>query len=76
MGLPWIKQEVLRTMDQLPDEEQRQVLDFVQALARKTPQGKPGSVLLRHAGALPPEELDRMSSAIEEACEQINPDAW
>lgn len=55
---------------------EKKVLDFVRALARKTPKGTPGKALLRHMGSIPAEEVDRMSQAIEEGCEQINPDAW
>ena len=30
----------------------------------------------RARGLIPPEELDRMEKAIEEGCEQIEPDEW
>lgn len=76
MGLPAIRHDLLEVLERLGDDDQRRVLDFARALGRETPRGKPGRGLLRHAGALPPEEVDRMSAAIEEGCEGINPDAW
>ncbi|MBI3989947.1 MAG: hypothetical protein HY347_10070 [candidate division NC10 bacterium] len=72
MALPSIKHDLLEELNRLKEEDQRRVLDFARALARKTPKGTPGKALLRHAGSIPPEELDRMSKAIEEGCEQVN----
>jgi len=76
MGRPSVVKELLEELSRLETEDQKKVLDFARALACKTPTGTPGKALLRHMGSIPPEEVDRMSQAIEEGCEQINPNAW
>lgn len=48
MALSSIKHELLEELNWLKEEDQRLVLDFARALARKTPKGTPGKALLRH----------------------------
>jgi hypothetical protein len=60
----------------LPPDEQRLVLDFVRALAASKIQGVPGKQLVRFAGTIPSEDLQRMSASIEEGCEQIEINEW
>ena len=60
----------------LPDDLQRQVLDFVYALKASIRNGVPGKHLLRFAGYIPEDDLLRMSHAIEEGCGRIDPNDW
>jgi hypothetical protein len=71
-----IKQEILKELDRLSPELQRQVLDFVRALSPSVPEGVPGKELLRFAGILTPEEAELMEQAIEEGCERVEPGEW
>lgn len=63
-------------LDQLPLEQQRQVLEFARALATTQVRGVPGSILGRFAGTIEPAELAVMAQAIEDGCEKVNPDEW
>lgn len=60
----------------LPPNEQRRVLDFARALVLSKPQGIPGKELIRFAGTIPNEELQRINAAIEESCEQVDLNEW
>jgi hypothetical protein len=68
--------ELVELVGTLPAKEQRRVLEFARALADAKPQGTPGSDLIRFAGTISPDELARMSQAIEEGCEQVDANAW
>ncbi len=63
-----IEKEILQQLDELPLEQQRQVLDFARALARRRPTGVPGSELLRFAGTIEHTDLQLMAEAIETGC--------
>ena len=71
-----VKQEVLKELDRLSPELQRQVLDFARTLGPFASEGVPGKELLRFAGILTPEEAELMELAIEEGCEQADPGEW
>ncbi len=68
--------QVIEYLTTLPSHLQRQVLHFVKLLKLSTQQGVPGSQLLKFAGAIPAEDLEEMSEAIEIGCEQVEPDEW
>lgn len=70
------KTKVIEQLDTLPEDMQRQVLTFMQALQMMTRRGIPGEQLLRFAGAIPLDDLDLMQQAIEDGCEQVNLDEW
>jgi hypothetical protein len=38
--------------------------------------GTPGESLRKYAGTIGKEDADQMQKAIEEGCEQVNPDEW
>lgn len=38
--------------------------------------GVPGTTLLHFAGMIPPDELSAMTQAIEQGCEQADPNEW
>jgi hypothetical protein len=77
--------ELLDVVRRLPDEQQRRVLDYALKLelgnipsyppnrATLLP-GTPASELLKFQPTLTPEEAESMRRAIEEGCEQIEPD--
>ncbi len=71
-----IQHALLQELGVLPREKQQQVLDYVRAIATPRLPGTPGINLLKHAGSIPPDDCDRMLRAIEEGCEQIDPDGW
>ena len=75
MNTPIVK-EVVDQLRTLPYELQQRVLEFARALAQSPLRGVPGKQLLRFAGAIPRDEVQRMREAIEEGCERIDADEW
>jgi hypothetical protein len=73
---PTMEKELLKQLEQLGPEEQRQVLDFARTLATFKRCGTPGEALIRFGGAIDPADLAIIAQAIEEGCEQVNPDEW
>jgi hypothetical protein len=71
-----IVNQVLKDLNALPYNLQQQVLDFVHALRLSSQNGVPGSQLLRFAGAISDKDLEKMSQAIEEGCEQVESNEW
>ena len=76
MVAPQLKNDILDRLDRLPPHLQKRVVDFADALVVSEPQGVPGSRLLKFAGTIDTQSLREMEQAIEEGCEQIDPDAW
>ena len=68
--------EVIKQMKALPYEMQWRVLEFTRALALSSPHGVAGNQLLRFAGVVATDDLDRMRAAIEQGCEQVDADEW
>jgi hypothetical protein len=73
---PAIEKELREQFERLPAAQQRQVLDFVRALAAKKRQSTSGQALNQFAGTIAKEELVRIAQAIDQGCEQVNPDEW
>jgi hypothetical protein len=71
-----IEQEILKELDRLPPELQRQVLEFTRSLTLSTPKGVPGQQLLRFAGVLNTEDAQAMTQVIEAECERVDSNAW
>jgi hypothetical protein len=69
-----VKDEIIEQVDRLDAPHQRKVLDFARRLTEPT--GTPGQSLMRFPGSIEPADLDTMSSAIQEGCEKIDPNAW
>ena len=69
-----IVEKVVEQLKALPHELQWRVLEFTRALALSAPHGVPGQQLLRFAGAIPLNDVQLMSQAIEQACEQVDSD--
>lgn len=64
--------EITKKIKTLPDNLQRQVLIFVDALQVSSTCGVPGQSLLKFAGTISAEDLTLMQQAIEAGCEQVN----
>jgi hypothetical protein len=75
MDTPVISENV-KKVQALPDNLQRQVLIFVDALQVSSTRGTPGKSLLKFAGKIPLDELKAMSEAIESGCEQVDSNEW
>ncbi len=73
---PAIEKELREQLEQLPAAQQRQVLDFARALAAKEPRAAHGGALSRFAGTIAKEDLVLIAAAIDEGCEQVNPNEW
>lgn len=69
-----IRAEIIEQIDRLKEPQKQQVLDFARRLV--TPEGTPGQDLLRFAGTIDRADLEEMSRAIQEGCEQVDPNAW
>ena len=65
-----IKTQVTEQLDTLPEQLQRQVLEFVQALQVFARRGVPGRQLLPFAGAIPWDDLETIRQTIEDGCER------
>ena len=71
-----IKAKVIEQLETLPENLQRQVLEFVQALQAFSRRGVPGKQLLQFAGTISLADLELMRQAIEDGCEQVNSSEW
>jgi len=67
------RNEILSSIERLPADLQRKVLDFASSLQNR---GIAGKECLKFQGGFPPEDLRRMSEAIERDCEQIDASDW
>ena len=71
-----LREELLRHLDHLPPELQRQVLELSRAMAKFTSRGIPGNQLLRFSGVLNSEEARAMAKSIENGCERVDSLEW
>ena len=63
---------VIEKLNQLPEDLQQRVWDFVETLSESTRRGVSGKRLLRFAGLITPDDLKLMRQAIEAGCEQVD----
>jgi len=75
MDTPLIS-EIAKKIRTLPDNLQRQVMIFVDALQVSSMRGVPGKSLLDFAGSISLEDLSLMEKAIEAGCEQMDNSEW
>jgi hypothetical protein len=68
--------QIVQQTENLPDDLQQQVLDYVKKLAASVQRGVPGEHLLRFAGMIPADDLRAMRQAIEDGCEQVDWHEW
>ena len=71
-----VEQELRKQLDQLSVDKQKRVVEFARRLASEDEMVAKGGGLLRFAGTIPPDDLAAMAKAVEEGCEQANPDEW
>ena len=71
-----IKIKVIKQLETLPENLQREVLAFVEALQKVVRRGVPGRQLLEFAGAIPLDDVELMRQAIEVGCEQVDLNEW
>lgn len=71
-----LESEIREQLSHLPLEQQRQVLEFARALVTARVRGVPGQALLQFAGLMEPDDLTLMKQAIEDDCEQVQPNEW
>ena len=71
-----ITTQVVEQLEGLPEDLQRQVLEFVQALQLLARRSVSGKQLLRFSGTIPSDDLELMRKAIEDECERIDLGEW
>ena len=71
-----IKMKVIEQLETLPENLQRQVLEFMQGLQSVTGRGVPGKQLLRFAGSIPVKDLELIRQTIENGCERVDVNEW
>jgi len=71
-----IDKEIREQLAELPLAQQRQVLDYARALAARKRHARSGQALSQFRGTIAKEDLAHIAHAIEEGCEQVNPDEW
>jgi hypothetical protein len=64
-------------MQKLTPAQQEQVLAYARSLKQgKLPPGTKVKDLMKFVGSISSEDLKLMEQAIEEGCEQVNPNGW
>ena len=71
-----IVSQVVEQLQEMPENLQRRVLDYIQRLKVTSEQGIPGRQLLQFAGSISNEDLIRMQEAIDRECENIDTNEW
>ncbi|MBI5960903.1 MAG: hypothetical protein HY866_19345 [Chloroflexi bacterium] len=73
-----VKEQIVRQLDSLTQEQQQRVLDFATHLQSSFPPGIPGEVLAARAREVnfDPADLAEIAEAIEEGCERIDHGEW
>ena len=73
---PSVEKEILYEIHKLEEGQQAEVLEFVRSLAKSEMKGVPGKTLLRFAGTIDREDLDKMAEAIQAGCESVDLHEW
>jgi hypothetical protein len=68
--------QVIEQLQELPDNLQRQVLDFIQRLKATADKEMKGVQLIQFAVAISQEDLEIMQQAIDKDCEKIDVNEW
>lgn len=68
--------EIVRELEELPNDLQQDVLDYVRQLSAARPRGIPARELLQFAGAITKGDSEAMREAIEAGCEQVDVNEW
>lgn len=70
-----LKDEIIKQIDQLGEDQQQRLLDFARSLSAPLPRGISGEELIRLIGTIPSEDAEAMEQALKE-CERIDPRDW
>lgn len=73
---PNLRREIIERLGRLPIDQQRRVLEFVQALTSQEAIGVSGKEMLRFAAMIDPEDLKEMEKVIQEECERADLNEW
>ena len=68
--------QVVEKMNRMPPKLQRRVLSYVESLSKPEKPGIVGKKLLKFSGSIPADDLVMMKKAIDDGCEQVNPNEW
>lgn len=68
--------QVIEQLQELPDNLQRQVLDFIQKLKAASDKEMKGVQLIQFSGAISLKDLEVMQRAIDKECEKIDVNEW
>lgn len=73
-----IRDELLRNLEKLSPQKQRELLAYARSLTESglPLKGTPGKDLVVFSGAIETNDLAKIARAIEEDCEQVDPGAW
>lgn len=71
-----VRDQIIEQLSGMSEEEQRRILEIARSMSTKPGDGVNGNSLLRFAGTISADDARRMSEAIEEGCERIDPDEW
>ena len=71
-----IVNEIVKKLGKLPNNLQRQVLTYVEALQIPATRVVSCPQLLQFAGNIPKEDLTIMQEAIEKGCEHVDINEW
>lgn len=71
MGNPIVSQ-IIKQLQELPDNLQRPVLNFIQKLKAASNREMNIMQLIQYAGAISQEDLEIMQQAIDKECERID----
>ena len=70
-----IRKQILDHLDHMPYELQKKVLEFMDMVTEE-PKKSSKEDLLQLVGCIDKKDLEIMKVAIEEGCEQIDPEGW
>ena len=73
MAISPLREQLLNEIDKLSPDQQQQTLAFARSLTR--PHGVPARSLLKYAGRISLDDVEKMEQAIED-CEKIDPHEW
>ncbi len=68
--------EIVQELENLPNDLQQDVLEYVRELRSARPRGVPGRELLQFAGTITKDDAEAMRKAIEAGCEQVDANEW
>ena len=71
-----LKTEIIRRVEELPLDRQRQLLNEIERWSAAGRHGERGAALLPFSGTLDAESAREMTEEIEAGCEAIDPRAW